>query len=175
MGPTKPTRALIVDDDPVVARSVARRLLREGYTVSLAGSCHTARAAGTSFQCAVLDLDLPDGSGVQLAEELLRQGAARSIVFYTGSLDLEQRERAALFGAVVDKGQDLEEVVLALEPRLSEPPISGMNRSQTEPPVSGMSSRARASGARFARLLPEEGALAGADAEDSSRSSSSRN
>ena len=51
----EPTRALIVEDDPVVARSVARRLLREGYTVSIASTCRAARAAGTGFQIGILD------------------------------------------------------------------------------------------------------------------------
>src|SRR5260221_13815559 len=102
----EPTRALIVEDDPVVARSVARRLLREGYTVSLAQTCRAARAAGSGFQVAILDLDLPDGSGVDLADDLLRLGAVRGIVFYTGSLDTAQRERARLFGSIIDKAHD---------------------------------------------------------------------
>lgn len=138
--------------------------------MSLAGSCHSARAAGTSFQCAVLDLDLPDGSGLQLAEELLRQGAAQGVVFYTSSLDLEQRERAASYGAVVDKAQNLEDVVLALEPLGAEPPlISGESRPATQPPASHTAPRG--SGGRFARILPEEAVV---DAAHSSLSSSSR-
>src|SRR5258706_12210691 len=97
----EPTRALIVEDDPVVARSVARRLLREGYTVSLAQTCRAARAAGSGFQVAGLDLDLPDGSGTNLADDLLRLGRAGRILFYTGALDKTQPERASRFGEVV--------------------------------------------------------------------------
>src|SRR6188472_4174648 len=124
MASPEPLRALIVEDDPVVARSIARRLLREGYTVSLAQTCRAARAAGGGFQVAVLDLDLPDGSGADLADELLRLGAVRKIVFYTGSVDLAERERARLFGSVVDKGRNLEEVIEALEPFQTAPPAS---------------------------------------------------
>src|SRR3954463_10935518 len=98
MATLEATRALIVEDDPVVARSIARRLLREGYTVSMAQTCRAARAAGGSFQVAVLDLDLPDGNGAAVADELMRLGALRCIVFYTGSLDPTQRDRARLFG-----------------------------------------------------------------------------
>ena len=115
IAPPEPTRALIVEDDPVVARSVARRLLREGYAVRLAGTRRAARAAGVGFQLAILDLDLPDGRGADLAEELLRLGATRSIVFYTGSLDSEQRQHAQRLGSVVDKTQDLEQLMSALE------------------------------------------------------------
>jgi DNA-binding response OmpR family regulator len=142
------TRALIVEDDPVVARSVARRLLREGYTVSLAGSCRAARAAGGGFQVAILDLDLPDGSGADLADELLRLGAARSIVFYTGTTDQSLRDRARLFGTVVDKTQDLDEVVSALEPAATEPPISHL--------TSAARPRPRVSGARLSRVTTDE-------------------
>jgi DNA-binding response OmpR family regulator len=141
-------RALIVEDDPVVARSIARRLLREGYTVSLAQTCRAARAAGTGFNIAILDLDLPDGGGADLADELLRLGAVRGIVFYTGSLDPAQRARANLFGNVIDKGRDLEELVQALEPFPTAPPISHMAPAARPRP--------RASGARLTRVTPDE-------------------
>jgi CheY-like chemotaxis protein len=152
MAPPEHTRALIVEDDPVVARAIARRLLREGYTVSLAQSCRTARSAGMGFQVAILDLDLPDGSGDVLADELLRRGATRGVVFYTGSLDEAARDRARVFGPLVDKSTDLEEVILALEPFPTAPPCS-----QTAPAVHA---RPRASGARLTRVSPDDEALA---------------
>src|SRR5690348_10215702 len=126
MTPPEPTRALIVEDDPVVARSIARRLLREGYTVSLAQTCRAARAAGSGFQAAVLDIDLPDGGGADLADELLRLGAVRNVVFYTGSIDQGQLQRARLLGVVIEKTQEVEELISALEPFATAPPISHM-------------------------------------------------
>lgn len=146
MATSEPTRALIVDDDPVVARSIARRLLREGYTVSLAQTCRGARASGLGFQVAILDLDLPDGSGVDLADELLRLGAVRGIVFYTGSLDASLRDRALGFGALIDKTCELEEVIRAAEHLPSTGPISHFSPAPRP--------RARPS-ARFARLSAE--------------------
>jgi len=154
-------RALIVEDDPVVARSIARRLLREGYTVSLAQNCRAGRAAGGGFQVAILDLDLPDGSGADLADELLRLGAVRKIVFYTGSVDLAERERARLFGSVVDKGRNLEEVIEALEPFQTAPPASHTGPAARPRP--------RPSGARLSRVVPEDEVLT--DSAASSRSS----
>jgi CheY-like chemotaxis protein len=156
------TRALIVEDDPVVARSIARRLLREGYTVSLAGTCRAARAAGGDFHVAILDLDLPDGTGTDLAGELLRLGAARSVVFYTGSLDAAQRERASALGPVIDKARDLEQLVALLEPFPTAPPISHM--------ATAVRPRPRASGARLSRVSPDDKALSDSVAS-SSRSS----
>ena len=121
-----PMRALIVEDDPVVARSVARRLLREGYTVSLAGTCRAARAAGGGFDVAILDLDLPDGSGADLADELLRVDAVRNLVFYTGSTDQALLARAGNFGSVIDKGQSVDELVSSLDLFVTAPPASRM-------------------------------------------------
>lgn len=155
-----PTRALIVEDDPVVARSIARRLLREGYTVSLAQTCRAARASGRGFHVAVLDLDLPDGNGADLADELLRLGAVQSVVFYTGSLDSAQRGRAERFGVVLDKAREVEEVVAALEPFPTAPPISHM-----APAPRGRSS---GSGARLNRVVPEESSAADSVASKSS-------
>lgn len=157
MSPPEATRALIVEDDPVVARSIARRLLREGYTVSLAQTCRAARVAGGGFQVAVLDLDLPDGSGADLADELLRLGAVRHIVFYTGSLDNTQRERASSFGSLVDKAADVEDIVSALEPFPTAPPISHMSPAARPRP--------RPSGARLSRVSPEDEELADSVAE----------
>lgn len=159
MTPQEPMRALIVEDDPVVARSIARRLLREGYTVSVAQTCRAARAAGPGFHVAILDLDLPDGNGADLADELTRLGAVRGVVFYTGSLDNAQRSRASLFGPLVDKAAQLDEVIEALGPFPTAPPVS-----HKSPP-----GRSRASGARLTRVLPEEEALAEGVAARSSR------
>lgn len=147
MATPETSRALIVEDDPVVARSIARRLLREGYTVSLAQTCRAGRAAGAGFQVGVLDLDLPDGNGTDLASELLRLGAVASVVFYTGSLDVAQRERAARLGHVVDKGSDLEEVVEALGPPQAIPKVSQM--------LPAARPRPRPSGSRLTRVAPE--------------------
>ncbi len=164
MNQPEPPRALIVEDDPVVARSIARRLLREGYTVSLAQSCRAARAAGRGFRVAVLDLDLPDGSGTDLADHLLRHGAVQTIVFYTGSIDHRQRERARELGSLIDKGCDLEDVISALEPAPTAPPVS-----QMAPAPRAFSRASSASGARFARVTPDEESVVDSRATRSSR------
>lgn len=161
MSPPEPARALIVEDDPVVARSIARRLLREGYTVSLAQSCRAARAAGKGFRVGVLDLDLPDGSGTDLGDHLLRQGAVQSIVFYTGSIDHQERDRARQLGSLIDKSCDLEDVVSALEPFPTAPPISHMAPAPR--------AWSRPSSARLTRGVPDEESVVDVASTRSSR------
>jgi CheY-like chemotaxis protein len=148
----EPTRALIVDDDPVVARSIARRLIREGYTVSLAQTCRGARALGGGFHVAVLDLDLPDGNGTMLADDLLRYGAVGQVLFYTGCLDPAQRERAEQLGTVIDKTCELSDVLAALGPFPTIAPISHLSPS---PRPSGFARRDGADDAPLRHVGPK--------------------
>jgi two-component system catabolic regulation response regulator CreB len=57
---------LVVEDEPGVADAVAWALRRDGLAVTVCATLAAARAAGTAFDLAVLDLGLPDGSGLDL-------------------------------------------------------------------------------------------------------------
>lgn len=58
-------RLLLVEDDALLAESLAKELEQAGYRVDLAATARDARAIGEQEPCqvAVLDLGLPDGSG----------------------------------------------------------------------------------------------------------------
>ncbi|MBN1609585.1 MAG: response regulator [Polyangiaceae bacterium] len=98
---------LVVDDCEVVAAAVSRILERAGFAVWVAYSCDEARglAAGGSFVVGVLDVQLGDGDGLQLARWLQEQGSVGEIVFHSGS-PLTDQERASVgkLGTVVAKG-----------------------------------------------------------------------
>ena len=69
-------RVLLVDDDALLRASLAEQLTREGpYAVIEAGSAAEARALARDggFSLAILDQDLPDGTGDGLARELKAQ------------------------------------------------------------------------------------------------------
>ena len=83
-----------------------------------------------------------------MADELLGLGAVRSVVFYSGSLDNAQRQRALSFGTLIDKSRDVEEVIQALELLPTAPPIS--HSSPAPRP------RTRPSGARRTRVAARE-------------------
>ena len=61
-------RILVTDDDPEIRRLLARYIESQGYTVSLAASCHELheRLATHQVDLIVLDVMLPDGSGLDL-------------------------------------------------------------------------------------------------------------
>ncbi len=96
-------RLLVVDDYPPLATVIAISLRRLGHEVVRLGSAQRALAAEGPFDAVVLDVDLPDGSGTELAEHLLSEGRARSVIFFTGTRDAGARERALALGPVVDK------------------------------------------------------------------------
>ncbi len=59
-----PTRVLVIDDEPAIRESLAFALGRDGFEVLAAGSLQGARAAWERADLLILDLMLPDGSGV---------------------------------------------------------------------------------------------------------------
>jgi DNA-binding response OmpR family regulator len=72
-------RLLIVEDESLLRRSLARFFLRLGFQVVEATCLAEAeqQLGEEPYQAALLDVGLPDGSGLQLLERL---GAERSIV-----------------------------------------------------------------------------------------------
>jgi two-component system, NtrC family, response regulator AtoC len=69
-------RILILEDDDLLRQVTAERLEREGYSVVAAANLAEARALldQQTPDLAVLDIQLPDGLGTALLEELTRSG-----------------------------------------------------------------------------------------------------
>lgn len=65
-------RLLLLEDDPAIARTVAYALERDGLAVTHSLLVHDARRQiqATPFDLLVLDVGLPDGSGLDLLREL---------------------------------------------------------------------------------------------------------
>lgn len=70
--PNASAHVLVVDDDARLRSLLQRYLGEHGYSVSVAASCAEALAAtrNLTFDLIVLDVMLPDGSGVQLTRTL---------------------------------------------------------------------------------------------------------
>jgi DNA-binding response OmpR family regulator len=107
-------RLLVVEDDVTVARALSRTLARRGFSVAIARSCRAARALAQTFDFAVLDLDLPDGNGADLARELMAAGRVPSVVFFTGSSDATLLARARSIGALIMKASGTSEILAFL-------------------------------------------------------------
>jgi DNA-binding response OmpR family regulator len=101
-------RLLVVEDYPPLAKVIAIGAKQHGHEVVRAGSVQRALATEGTFDVAILDLDLPDGSGLELADALLREGRAHRVVFFTASRDQTLRRDALHYGPVLDKERGIE-------------------------------------------------------------------
>jgi len=116
-----PYRVLVVEDDRMVARGLARLLTARGLSVDVALSCAAARAMPGRFDLAILDIELPDGLGVDLAHALVLRSKICALMFYTGATYQPLLRRAAKLGPVVAKQAGLQALLLAAQTRLAEP------------------------------------------------------
>lgn len=89
-------RVLVVDDEPQIVRGLSASLRAAGYDVSSAESAHEAlqAAALRPPDAVILDLALPDGSGVEVCRSLREWTDAPVIV--VSALDAEGDKIAAL-------------------------------------------------------------------------------
>lgn len=86
-------RILVVEDSTPTRELLARSLESAGFEVTFAARLATGRrhlAEGT-FDVIVLDVMLPDGSGMDLCRELRAQGVVSPILFLTARGDVEDR------------------------------------------------------------------------------------
>jgi len=79
-------RILIVDDDPEVARMLARSLSRRGFQIDSTSSVDDAlaRAEKVRYDAAVLDLVMPGRDGADLAAVLRQRIPGIPVAFLTG-------------------------------------------------------------------------------------------
>lgn len=85
-------RVLIVDDDHELTALVERSLVRDGHVATLASSVGAARRALIeAHDVVVLDIGLPDGSGVELCRELRDRGRSEPILLLTAQSAVAER------------------------------------------------------------------------------------
>lgn len=92
---------LVVDDDPEIRRLLGKYLDGQGFRVSLAGSraeCET-RLADSRVDLLVLDVMLPDGSGLDLCRTLRDRMPQLSVILLTALKEDVDRILGLEFGA----------------------------------------------------------------------------
>ena len=92
----------VVDDDPLLRESLEDLLNSAGFAVRTFGSAaeFTRSDRPDVSACLVLDVELPDLTGIDLQAELVKSGIAMPIVFLTGHGDIPMSVRAMKAGAV---------------------------------------------------------------------------
>jgi CheY-like chemotaxis protein len=121
---------LLVDDSPVAQHVLAGRLRAAGFEVRLESSVAGARRSvamggamggASTCCCAVVDLELPDGDGVALAEALQVTHSALPVAFFTAGAEPALMNRARARGPVFAKPNADAVVAWAMATRRADP------------------------------------------------------
>ena len=93
---------LVVDDDPRVLKGVQRLLRAHAYEPILFSSAEAFKNH-TDFEtaaCVILDINLNDGSGIELRQGLKAAGVSVPVIYMTGNEDPAVRKAALASGCI---------------------------------------------------------------------------
>jgi FixJ family two-component response regulator len=93
---------LVVDDDPGMLKSVKRLLQQHAYEPILFSSARAFKSH-TAFEkaaCVILDINLNDGSGIELRHGLKAAGVSVPVIYITGNEDPAVRKAALASGCI---------------------------------------------------------------------------
>lgn len=94
-------RILLVDDEVELTDPLSRLLTREGYSVDAAydGTSGSQLAQSGSYDLLILDWMLPGKTGLEICQELRRQGKTTPVLFLTAKDTLDDRVQGLDAGA----------------------------------------------------------------------------
>jgi DNA-binding NarL/FixJ family response regulator len=132
--PAKRVRVLLVEDQAPVREAIVAEFQPETdfEVVGQAGSVAEARELLARADVALLDLGLPDGSGLELIPELRAANPTAHAIVLSASLDPALHARALERGAiaVLDKIAHLGQITEAIRQLLDgKPPVPSHDRS----------------------------------------------
>ena len=94
-------KILIIEDDSSLREIMSRVLKQEDFVVETASTyCEAdAKLAAFSYDCILLDIMLPDGSGLELLEHIKRLGKRENVIIVSARNSLEDRVQGLDLGA----------------------------------------------------------------------------
>jgi FixJ family two-component response regulator len=93
---------LVVDDDPGMLKGVQRLLRQHAYDPILFSSAEAFKnhADIEEAGCVILDINLKDGSGIELRHRLKADGHSVPVIYMTASVNPAVREAALASGCI---------------------------------------------------------------------------
>jgi CheY-like chemotaxis protein len=106
------TTVFVADDSALARRAITTKVHAAGLAVVEGASAILDAAVDVAgLSCALVDLDLGDGDGTQLASELRRRSPALPIAFFTSGAAADVLARAKEYGPIFFKPSELDRAV----------------------------------------------------------------
>ncbi len=126
-------RVLILDDESSLRTALFRVLDRKGLNVITANKIEEAKVlcqSDTHLDLAIVDLNLPDGDGIEFMAHLKALSPATEVIILTGHASIESAIRATQKGAFhfVTKPFNLEELMSLIEKALTHKKLQQENQ-----------------------------------------------
>jgi FixJ family two-component response regulator len=104
----------VVDDDPAVLKALARLLGTRALKAKTYGSARQflASVADGLPHCLILDLQMPEMTGFELQQDLLRNGILIPTIIITAHDEPQMRERCKAAGAIAFLTKPLQDTSL---------------------------------------------------------------
>jgi DNA-binding response OmpR family regulator len=94
-------KLLIIEDEKELAKSMIAYLRQENYTCELSTNYKDAvcKIEESNYDCIILDITLPDGSGLQLLQRLKKDHKDEGIIIISAKHSINDRVRGLQLGA----------------------------------------------------------------------------
>ncbi len=111
-------KVLIIDDDPKICLFFSKLLQQMGHEFYVANTINEGLklSSNKTIDLVLLDLELPDGNGLQILPDLIKASSEPEVIIITGTGDVRGAEMAFKYGAwdYVQKPFLLDEVSLPI-------------------------------------------------------------
>lgn len=94
-------KLLIIEDEISLQEIMASTLKKEGYIVETASTCRAAedKLSVYSYDCVILDIGLPDGSGLDILAQIKSSGNPVNVIITSARDSIEDKIRGLELGA----------------------------------------------------------------------------
>lgn len=94
-------KLLIIEDDLSLQELMTKALRKEGYVVENAMDCGSAldKLAGYTYDCILLDINLPDGSGFEVLENIKRSNTRLNVIIISARDSIDDKVAGLELGA----------------------------------------------------------------------------
>jgi len=159
-------RILVLDDEPNIGSSLRLILEREGYSITLARNIAEARPAAERADLLLLDVRLPDGSGIDFLKQLRERECLTPAIMISGHGTIAEAVAATRAGAFdfLEKPLGRDKVLLSLKNALEQANLRRENERLRELVASTASSKMIGSSPAFLRVVEQASMAARSDA-----------